>query len=96
LDWVGFWFLDIDDEVAVAATTSGCRRVPVVEVEGSDSGEGSNDASSNLFELENLTVFALGIEEPSEGKRSKIWGREEKVTWHGGTHELGRRIENLE
>jgi hypothetical protein len=32
-DWYGFWFLDIDGEVAVVAAASGCRRVPVVEVE---------------------------------------------------------------
>jgi hypothetical protein len=25
----------------------------------------------------------------------QIWGGEERMTWHGGTHEFGRRIEKL-
>jgi hypothetical protein len=28
-------------------------------------------------------------------QRRKIWDGKEKMTWHGGTHELGRRIEKL-
>ena len=51
-------FLDIEGEVAVAAAAAGCRRFPVVEVEGSDGGEESSDASSDLFELENLAALA--------------------------------------
>ncbi|CAL4941674.1 unnamed protein product [Urochloa decumbens] len=56
-------FLDIDGEVAVAAAASGCRRVPVVEVEedtDAAGGEESSDASSDLFELENLAAIAPG------------------------------------
>ncbi|CAN6299526.1 unnamed protein product [Urochloa humidicola] len=52
-------FLDIDGEVAVAAAAAGCRRVPVVEVEEDTDvggGEESSDASSDLFELENLAA----------------------------------------
>ncbi|AQK65560.1 Protein BIG GRAIN 1-like [Zea mays] len=51
-------FLDIEGEVAVAAAAAGCRRFPVVEVEDSDGGEESSDASSDLFELENLAALA--------------------------------------
>ncbi|CAD6205078.1 unnamed protein product [Miscanthus lutarioriparius] len=51
-------FLDIEGEVAVAAAAAGCRRFPVVEVEGSDGGEESSDASSDLFELENFAALA--------------------------------------
>jgi hypothetical protein len=53
-------FLDMDGEAA------GCRHIPVVEVEveveemmlrpvESDIGEGSSDASSDVFEPESLT-----------------------------------------
>ncbi|KAF8720453.1 hypothetical protein HU200_023696 [Digitaria exilis] len=48
-------FLDIDGEVAVAAAAAGRRRVPVVEVE--EDSEKSSDASSDLFELENLAAI---------------------------------------
>ncbi|KAE8777655.1 Protein BIG GRAIN 1-like [Hordeum vulgare] len=63
-------FLDIDGELAVAAAAVGrCRRIPVVEVEEEllrpadveahiDGGEKSSDASSDLFELENLAATA--------------------------------------
>jgi hypothetical protein len=37
-----------------------------------------------------------GIKEPSGGKKNRRFGGgEEKLTWHGGTHELGRRIGKL-
>jgi hypothetical protein len=58
-------FLDMDGEVAVAAVAAGCRHIPVEEVEVEevvlrpaecDVGEGSSDASSDLFELESLAA----------------------------------------
>ncbi|KAF0893905.1 hypothetical protein E2562_031438 [Oryza meyeriana var. granulata] len=52
-------FLDIDGKVAVAAAVAGCRRIPVMEVEAdTDGGEESSDASSDLFELDNLAAIA--------------------------------------
>ncbi|PAN47495.1 hypothetical protein PAHAL_9G296200 [Panicum hallii] len=85
-------FLDIDGEVAVAAAASGCRRIPVVEVEeDSDGGEQSSDASSDLFELENLAAIAPG----SSGTRCRrACGAELPVygtTGAGLRHDIGRR-----
>jgi hypothetical protein len=85
-------FLDIDGEVAVAAAASGCRRVPVVEVEGSDGGEGSSDASSDLFELESLAAVAPGS---GAGHCRRACGDELPVygttTGAGLRHDFGRR-----
>ncbi|KAG2538264.1 protein BIG GRAIN 1-like [Panicum virgatum] len=85
-------FLDIDGEVAVAAAASGCRRIPVVEVEeDSDGGEQSSDASSDLFELENLAAIAPGS---SATRCRRACGDELPVygtTGAGLRHDIGRR-----
>ena len=85
-------FLDIDGEVAVAAAASGCRRIPVVEVEeDSDGGEQSSDASSDLFELENLAAIAPGS---SATRCRRACGDELPVygtTGAGLRHGIGRR-----
>ncbi|WVZ58812.1 hypothetical protein U9M48_009041 [Paspalum notatum var. saurae] len=84
-------FLDIDGEVAVAAAAAGCRRFPVVEVEGSDGGEESSGESSDLFELENLAAVA-----PANGRSGcrRACGDELPVygtTRAGLRHDIGRR-----
>uniref|UniRef100_A0A3B5YSL0 Protein BIG GRAIN 1-like n=1 Tax=Triticum aestivum TaxID=4565 RepID=A0A3B5YSL0_WHEAT len=78
-------FLDIDGELAVAAAAVGrCRRIPVVEVEEEllrpadveahiDGGEKSSDASSDLFELENLAATAS---ESGRWDRDRSYGNE--------------------
>ncbi|CAN6311242.1 unnamed protein product [Urochloa humidicola] len=89
-------FLDIDGEVAVAAAAAGCRRVPVVEVEedtdGGCGGEESSDASSDLFELENL---AAAIAPGSGGARCRRACGDELpgygTTGAGLRHDIGRR-----
>ncbi|OEL17371.1 Protein BIG GRAIN 1-like [Dichanthelium oligosanthes] len=85
-------FLDIDGEVAVAAAAAGCRRVPVVEVEeDSDGGEESSDASSDLFELENLAPIAPGSGgahcRRACGDELPVYG----TTGAGLRHDIGRR-----
>ncbi|TKV93864.1 hypothetical protein SEVIR_9G257300v4 [Setaria viridis] len=85
-------FLDIDGEVAVAAAASGCRRVPVVEVEDSDGGEESSDASSDLFELDNLAAIA-----PATGGGHCRRACADELPVYGTTgaglrHDIGRRL----
>ncbi|KAJ1257047.1 hypothetical protein BS78_K229300 [Paspalum vaginatum] len=84
-------FLDIDGEVAVAAAAAGCRRFPVVEVEGSDGGEESSDASSDLFELENLAAVAPANRRSgcrrACGDELPVYG----TTGAGLRHDVGRR-----
>ncbi|XP_062206054.1 protein BIG GRAIN 1-like [Phragmites australis] len=99
-------FLDIDGEVAVAAAAAGCRQVPVVEVEvkevllrpakvkvgrDSDGGEESSDASSDLFELENLAAIAPvnggGCRGGACGDELPVYG----TTGVGLRHDIGRR-----
>jgi hypothetical protein len=82
-------FLDIEGEVAVAAAAAGCRRFPVVEVEGSDGGGESSDASSDLFELENLAALApanggSGCRRTCEDEREGLNEEDEQCTMiHG-------------
>jgi hypothetical protein len=81
--------LDIEGEVAVAAAAAGCRRFPVVEVEGSDGGGESSDASSDLFELENLAALApanggSGCRRTCEDEREGLNEEDEQCTMiHG-------------
>ncbi|KAL6641171.1 hypothetical protein ACP70R_019352 [Stipagrostis hirtigluma subsp. patula] len=88
-------FLDIDGEVAVAAAAAGCRPFPVVEVEevqlrpaghDSDGGEGSSDASSDLFELESLASGAPASARAC-GDELPVYG----TTGAGIRHDIGRR-----
>ncbi|XP_040384447.1 protein BIG GRAIN 1-like [Oryza brachyantha] len=79
-------FLDIDGKVAVAAAVAGCRRIPVVEVEAdTDGGEEGSDASSDLFELDNLAAIA-----PAGGRGSSY--RDELPVYGTTVHrDVGRR-----
>ncbi|TVU30947.1 hypothetical protein EJB05_22605, partial [Eragrostis curvula] len=92
-------FLDIDGEVAVAAAATGCRRIPVVEVEveevlfrpagvGPDS-EGSSDASSDLFELENLAAV-----DPAGGGGGHRRACGDELPVYGTTGTAGLRRDN--
>uniref|UniRef100_A0A0E0M7D8 Protein BIG GRAIN 1-like n=1 Tax=Oryza punctata TaxID=4537 RepID=A0A0E0M7D8_ORYPU len=82
-------FLDIDGKVAVAAAVAGCRRIPVMEVEAdTDGGEESSDASSDLFELDNLASIApAGGRGGSYGDELPVYG----TTGVGIRRDIGRR-----